>query len=128
MAPPLPRGEGRLNDLMAQYRRNAVARGLAFQLSAEEFRELVSSDCFYCGAPPRPLPLYPSRKNNGTASANGIDRLDSSAGYVSGNCRPCCSLCNSMKSDRGAHDYIAHAIRVAARFARLYKEQPHAFQ
>lgn len=30
---------------------------------------------------------------------NGIDRKDSSKGYTIDNCVPCCTECNTMKSD-----------------------------
>jgi hypothetical protein len=30
---------------------------------------------------------------------NGIDRIDSSIGYILSNCRPCCRTCNVAKSD-----------------------------
>jgi hypothetical protein len=38
-----------------------------------------------------------SRTNEYTYS--GIDRLDNNIGYVSGNCVPCCSVCNYAKRD-----------------------------
>ena len=127
MPKKLPPGQARLNRYRTQYRNNARARSIDWALSSEEFEELVSRDCFYCGTPPAELPLHPSWKTHSTARANGIDRSDSSVGYTVDNCRTCCSLCNQMKSDRPAETYIAQAIRVAGRFAAFYRDHKHAF-
>lgn len=124
----LPAGEARLNALLRAYRRNAASRGLEWRLTDEQFKYLVRQNCFYCEAPPAELPMHAGWLYNGTTSANGVDRIDSRKGYSLENSRTCCSTCNSMKSNRDTETYVSHAIRVAARFARLYKENPLAFQ
>ncbi len=128
MRQKLPAGEARLNALLRAYRQNAASRNLEWRLTDEEFKYQVRQPCFYCEAPPAALPMHRGWSYNGTTSANGLDRIDSSAGYTRDNVRTCCSLCNSMKSNRDTETYVAHAIRVAARFARLYKENPLAFE
>lgn len=38
---------------------------------------------------------------------NGIDRIDSSVGYVISNCVPCCWACNTMKMDHSVNDFFS---------------------
>ena len=52
-------------------------------ISEEEFYELSSKNCYYCGV----------------AGPNGIDRVDSSIGYIKRNCVPCCKHCNYVKGN-----------------------------
>lgn len=78
-----------------------------FNLSFEEFDNLVLQDCFYCGS----KPTFPERfknefKNREIVNFNGIDRINSSKGYQLNNCVPCCSICNSMKSDLIQKDFL----------------------
>lgn len=57
-------------------------RGLTFELSFEQFAELVNSKCHYCGKEPR----------------NGVDRVDNTRGYVTDNVVPACLPCNVRKA------------------------------
>ena len=81
--------------LFKKHKLNAKYRGLSFEISAEEHAALTGSPCAYCGAEPseRPHPFLRAR-----IVSNGIDRIDSSYGYISGNCAPCCSTCNIAKA------------------------------
>ena len=73
-----------------KYLGNTVKRrDLSFNLSVEEFQQLCSSSCFYCGAPPSTKMHV---KHGGFR--NGIDRIDSSIGYEPTNVVPCCRICN----------------------------------
>lgn len=76
------------------YRRNAKQRGLEFNLTKEEFVELIKSDCKYCGEKANPF--------------NGIDRVDNNEGYIISNCVPCCEWCNKIKMSHSESDMIAH--------------------
>ena len=82
------------------YRRSARDKGKAFEISRERFEEFVTDKCIYCDAAPSPI--------------NGIDRVDSSDGYVEGNMVSCCSRCNIAKSTMTVSDFIRWARRVAA--------------
>lgn len=44
---------------------------------------------------------------------NGLDRADSSKGYLFSNSRPCCYRCNVMKSDQNEADFYAHVLAIA---------------
>lgn len=92
----LPAGEAMRNNLFAKCRLDAQKRGIVFELSRQEYHDLSTANCFYCGAPP-----VNNRKWghwNGKCESNGIDRLDNSKGYVRSNCEPCCKKCNSLKN------------------------------
>lgn len=71
------------------YKVNAEKRGFIFNLSVDEFREIVESDCVYCGD-----------------AGFGIDRIDNNIGYLKENCAPCCSMCNRMKGAYSTEEFI----------------------
>jgi hypothetical protein len=90
-------GQSAFNQLLLNYRRSAKLRNYDFALSEEEFRELTSSACFYCGSLPfRNAPR--AKKTNGDYVYNGIDRIDNSLGYFKSNVRTCCKNCNVAKA------------------------------
>ena len=67
-----------------EYFRNAMKRNLPFLLTLEEFQAFVIQPCHYCGA-------------HVQNESIGIDRIDSTLGYTTNNCVPCCEICNTMK-------------------------------
>ena len=64
-------------------------------LTIEEVANLWTSRCYYCQM----------------ELACGIDRVDSSKNYDKGNCVPCCTTCNGMKSNMS--DFIGFMKHVA---------------
>jgi hypothetical protein len=68
-----------------QYKSSCSRIKRDFQLSYEEFLTLWKKDCSYCGS---------------TIDSVGIDRVNSSIGYILDNCVPCCFDCNGLKSNR----------------------------
>lgn len=87
----LPLGQSGLNRLYRTYEQNALKYNREFSLSKHTFRELVTSNCYYCG-------LIPSQEIDGFLY-NGIDRSDNSLGYALYNCLPCCKICNRAKNN-----------------------------
>jgi hypothetical protein len=83
-----------LRNLYRSYRAGAVSRGLDFSITLEEFAAISGQNCAYCNSPPRTR-KYRIR----LITFNGVDRLDSSSGYTSGNVVPCCKRCNIAKLD-----------------------------
>lgn len=84
------------------YRKSASARGIDFALTFDDVVRLTSQDCFYCGTPPAAVTAQgksPEQRKHAAYVHNGIDRVDSSAGYCIDNCVPCCSHCNYAKRD-----------------------------
>lgn len=79
------------------YKKNAKRRNIDFNLSKEEFYNLTSQPCFYCGD----LKQY-----------NGIDRINSKQSYNLKNCVPCCTICNKMKLNYDVDFWFAHMNKI----------------
>ena len=82
--------ENKINNYDLQYnvyKRSAELKQLEYGISLDEFKEIVNKPCKYCGI----------LRDRGTAQFNGIDRNDSSIGYLIDNCVSCCTMCNYIK-------------------------------
>jgi len=106
----LPKGEAALNKLMCVYKRRARKRGLEWRLSKQEFTQLTSQACYYCGI--EPSTIWDTPETNGTYTYNGIDRVDNSKGYIPDNCVSCCMYCNKAKLDRSVPEFLAWVERI----------------
>jgi hypothetical protein len=91
------------------YKGPARRRGIAFELTLEEFAALVALPCYYCGTPP----VNVCRAPHETLIYSGIDRRDNKAGYTRENSLPCCRPCNVSKNDGTVGDYIERCKQVA---------------
>lgn len=90
--------EGRMIALlMHQYRQGAHARNLNFNLTTEEFKALVTTECYYCGALPTERVLRREAHYSYSLICNGVDRPDVSRGYEPDNCVSACTICNKIK-------------------------------
>lgn len=78
-----------------------------FELTLDEVEHLATSDCHYCGAAPSKRKIVSTEY-----VVNGIDRKDSSLGYTSDNCVPCCPLCNQMKMDTPYEQFLEQVQRI----------------
>jgi hypothetical protein len=87
--------EATFNKVYGTYRKSAENRNLEFNLSKNDFIAITQQDCYYCGVSPRNVER--SKYNNGNFIYSGIDRIDSSIGYLEDNIVPCCRNCNTMK-------------------------------
>ena len=77
------------------YKTNAKRKGLIFVFTLNEFSEIINKPCYYCG------------ENSG-----GIDRLDSSIGYLKDNCVPCCAICNYMKNKYTEDEFLDQCMKI----------------
>jgi|SRR5271157_1302720 len=100
-------GESTKRALIQGYKRGAKNRNLTWELTAGEFFTLVNSPCHYCGAPPYLRKVQPD------FLANGVDRVDSSLGYLIKNVVPCCKFCQFAKRDMSYSDFLAHLKRAS---------------
>jgi hypothetical protein len=71
-------------------------KGKNFSLSFEEFENLFTLPCRFCGS-----------KESIT-----IDRIDSNIGYELFNCQPCCYLCNMMKYTQTEYSFLSQIAKV----------------
>lgn len=100
-----------LRKLYYRYTHRAKRRKQLFEIELADFAEITSKACSYCGSPP--TCEMRSRSDNSSYSYNGLDRIDSSLGYVEANIVPCCWVCNRMKSDMGLDDFLRHVAKIA---------------
>lgn len=108
------------------YKANARRKGLVFTLTKADVVKLINQPCVYCGAEPTPRSNFghvvTARKHPGVANylkdktylANGIDRKDNHRGYELDNCVPCCTMCNTAKSNWTEEQWEAWINRIVA--------------
>ena len=106
----LPNGDAAFNKLLYVYKRNAQNRGLEWQLISQQFRQLTSQSCHYCGIVPKQV-QFPEG-DTGVYVYNGVDRVDNNKGYTPDNCVSCCGVCNYAKANRTALVFLAWASRI----------------
>lgn len=70
-------------------KRRAAKRKKEFTLSIEEYQKLIDEPCYYCNG-------YFGK----VECAVGLDRLDSSVGYLLENVVSCCYDCNTLKGEK----------------------------
>ena len=116
----LPNGEGNLNWIFGQYKYSAKAREIKFTLSKEQFKDLTSRNCYYCGFPPSTITTY--RGSNGIYKYNGVDRINNSKGYTSDNCVPCCDMCNKAKNKHSKDKFLEWISSVFIHSIQMNKE------
>lgn len=74
-----------LNITLSKYNDGAFKRDYAFELTQQQFDEIIHQNCYICG------------KKSVDGNMNGIDRFDNNKGYIFGNVRCCCKTCNKLK-------------------------------
>jgi len=109
----LPNNEALKNAQFRDYIRRTEKNGMMWGLTRTEFDSIVQSPCFYCKSQPTDwIPRFKTGRKY--VGLNGIDRKDSSLGYVEGNVVPCCSVCNYMKGAMSIEDFLQHVARIQA--------------
>lgn len=90
-------GDSAFNMVHADMKRQAKRRGISWELSKDQTKEITTSDCFYCGR----IPSTGANRSDlrGDFLHNGIDRIDSTKGYHIENVVACCWMCNRAKSN-----------------------------
>lgn len=99
-----------INDQWNVFRKHARKHGDDF-ISKEYWFALTQLSCVYCKS-------QPSNVRKAVAHAtdfwyNGIDRIDSSIGYVVGNVQTACWTCNRMKGNMSHEDFLTHIRKIA---------------
>lgn len=105
-----------IKSVFRSYRHRCKKRNIEWNISFEVFYSLVLSECAICGKKPS---NKSKRKDivNCFSLYNGIDRIDNAIGYVEGNVRACCKLCNAMKSNLKEKVFKKHLIRISQKIA-----------
>lgn len=97
-------------EILCRYKVSARDRGFEWTLTEEDFEKLTSLPCQYCGG--LPATTFTTLSKNGSFTYNGIDRVNNSLGYISGNVVSCCSTCNRAKLMMSVDEFLAWARRV----------------
>lgn len=97
--------------------KNSNRKYKEFNLSLEEYSNLVHDNCFYCGNEPSIDNTWNKSgkrltQSNEIYTCNGIDRVDPNKGYYLENCVPCCTTCNRMKSDLDTNTFLLHIKKI----------------
>lgn len=106
------------------YLKRAQKFNRAFQLTIGQFRDITSKPCYYCGSQDNVMRVTVGMQKGLLLRANGIDRYDNDIGYTLENSVPCCKICNFMKTNLPAQQFLEHVTKIAD-FQRLTMEQPH---
>jgi hypothetical protein len=101
--------------LLAMYKNNAKTRGFIWELTAEKFKELTSSPCYYTGTVPSSIVKAQSGE---VYTYNGIDRLDNTKGYTLENSVACCGEVNMMKKALSKENFIELCRKITERFSK----------
>lgn len=112
-----PNGGSAGNYVFLTYRRNAKKREYVFELTKEQFADLVIKNCNYCDSPPSQTARYVGKNKSGTFTYSGIDRVDNSKGYVLGNCVSCCNVCNKAKGSLSLPDFLKWIERLVVKWS-----------
>lgn len=114
-------GARTLNQLENAYRQSSKRKGNWFELTTEQFRNIICQNCHYCNAAPIDKNCYYNKNKERIhtnvcsevaesqwVKANGIDRKNNLIGYTIENCVPCCFTCNDMKKTMSYEQFIEH--------------------
>ena len=103
--------EKKLNPLIhfREYADSAAKKNVEFNITLEEFTEVVTKPCYYC-------------KKYDETEVLGIDRIDSFKGYVKGNILTACEICNTMKKQLTMKEFASHISLLYKNFASEFNE------
>jgi hypothetical protein len=110
----IERKKGVYNKVWQSYRTKAKKRNIKFELTREQFENLIEQPCHYCNQIINKLTHYEKE-----FIYSGVDRMDSNLGYNKENCVPCCKICNRSKSDMSYEKFIHHIQTIAKNYQQL---------
>jgi hypothetical protein len=105
-------GESSFNHLLAGYKQRAKRSKREFNLSNEDFKNLINGNCFYCGKEPSQIYYANIKTSFGEVKYNGIDRKYNKEGYTKDNSVSCCKECNYAKNILDAFEFIQLVKRI----------------
>ena len=88
------------------YKTCAQSKQLEFTITKGDFMDMVVLPCHYCGI------IQPK-------GFNGLDRLDSSEGYIVNNIVSCCEMCNMMKTCLSPTVFVNRATHISVYNKRI---------
>lgn len=85
-----------LSPKYKSYLMRCNSKGIKMELTEEQFNTIIAQPCYLCGS----------------TTKIGVDRLNSSFGYVEDNVKPCCTICNMMKYTHDVDFFLSHVRRI----------------
>jgi hypothetical protein len=82
-----------------------IAKEKGFDITLEQFVNISKQNCFYCNDSPTPTKGH--RPWSEQIFTNGLDRIDSSLGYLYNNVVACCKFCNFAKLDKTEEEFYS---------------------
>ena len=101
-----------MQNLYCQYQYKAKSRGYEWNISFENFKNLVSSPCHYTGRSPAQVFKIKNKSGN-VIVYNGLDRVDNAKGYLLDNVVPCCGAVNKAKLEMTQNEFITMCQQIA---------------
>jgi len=86
-----------------RYHTGAYKRNIQFDLTIEQFGDMVTLPCHYCGS-------------RDELEVVGVDRVNNDTGYTIQNTVPCCEKCNIMKRDLTVDEFIDQIVKIYNNF------------
>jgi hypothetical protein len=96
----------------AQYKNSAIQRNYSFDLTREQFDNLIKEKCYICG------------KKSDETHTNGIDRFDNDIGYTIENANSCCGECNFMKNDLEYNYFLEQLNKIFTHSSKIEMVKP----
>jgi len=88
----------------SQYKKSADKRNIKFELTKEDFLNIINKKCTYCGV--SDITYYK------ITGAGGVDRVDSNLDYTIDNCTSCCGMCNQMKLNYTKEQFLNQCVKI----------------
>lgn len=116
-------GEGNFNSIYYYYSTRAKKSNRNFELSKEQFKQITSSNCYYCNIAPFNTTKTQTGGIYGYYVYNGIDRINNALGYTIKNSVPCCKFCNYAKHKMSLDEFKNWLIRVSENLDNFVKKE-----
>ena len=104
--------------ILSRYKNGASRRGIEWSITNEDFFAIAVMPCAYCGDSLTAV-SKPQQDWKAAWPYTGVDRIDSSLGYVLGNVQPCCKWCNIAKNNRSQDEFLAWVSKVKHNWGKL---------
>jgi hypothetical protein len=111
-----PDNEAIINSIWTSYQCHAKNLNVNFNLSKEQFKNLIFSPCHYCSSDLSNIRKVNNLTGNKVFKYNGIDRMNTNEDYTVENCVAACKNCNYAKRKLSYDDFINLAKKIAANF------------
>lgn len=109
-------GVSMFNEVLRSYKKSAKYRNIDFDLSTDEFLDVITKPCNYCGD--ELTNIKKTKDCYGEFRYTGIDRYDNDKGYIIDNVVPCCKNCNTMKLNLSVEDFYLQIEKIHNKYVK----------